>query len=124
MELHFPPKGFQGADRIRICQDYHCLNSATVKNRTPIRTMVDLLDAARGFSMCSSVNLASGYHQIPLTQEEIPWPALHGTNQLHDFITVFGCTNPQAGFQTALQTALSGQLGKFVLVYEDDALVF
>jgi hypothetical protein len=32
----FAPKGFQGEDGLRVCQDYRRLNSVTVKNRTPI----------------------------------------------------------------------------------------
>jgi hypothetical protein len=121
----FAPKGFQGEDGLRVCQDYRRLNSVTVKNRTPIPRIDDLLDAAGGFSICSSLDLASGYHQIPLTEEEIPRSAFYGTNELYEFtVMAFGFTNAPAVFQTAMQKALAGYLGKFVLVYLDDVLVF
>jgi hypothetical protein len=121
----FAPKGFQGEDGLRVCQDYRRLNSVTVKNRTPIPRIDDLLDAAGGFSISSSLDLASGYHQIPLTEEEIPRSAFNGINELYEFtVMAFGFTNAPAVFQTAMQKALAGYLGKFVLVYLNDVLVF
>jgi hypothetical protein len=121
----FAPKGFQGEDGLRVCQDYRRLNSVTVKNRSPIPRIDDLLDAAAGFSVCSSLDLAAGYHQIPLTTAEMPCTAFYGTSALYEFTVMpFGITNAPAVFQTAMQRALEGYIGKFVLVYLDDVLVF
>ena len=121
----FAPKGFQGEDGLRVCQDYRRLNAVTTKNRTPIPRIDDLLDAAAGFTVCSSLDLASGYHQIPLTEDEMHRSAFYGTNDLYEFtVMAFGLTNAPAVFQTAMQRALQGYLGKFVLVYLDDVLVF
>lgn len=121
----FAPKGFQGEDGLRVCQDYRRVNSVTVKNSTPIPRIDDLLDAAAGFTICSSLDLASGYHQIPLTAEESPRTAFYGTKDLFEFTVMpFGLTNAPAVFQTAMQRALEGYIGKFVLVYLDDVLVF
>lgn len=121
----FAPKGFQGEDGLRVCQDYRRLNAVTIKNRTPIPRIDDLLDAAAGFAVCSSLDLASGYHQIPLTEDEIPRSAFYGTRELYEFtVMAFGFTNAPAVFQTAMQRALDGYINKFVLVYLDDVLVF
>ena len=121
----FAPKGFQGEDGLRVCQDYRRLNSVTHKNRSPIPRIDDLLDAAAGFTVCSSLDLAAGYHQIPLSEEEIPRTAFYGTTALYEFTVMpFGITNAPAVFQTAMQRALDGYLGVFVLVYLDDVLVF
>lgn len=121
----FAPKGFQGEDGLRVCQDYRRLNSVTIRNSFPIPRIDDLLDAAAGFTVCSSLDLAAGYHQIPLTEAEMPCTAFYGTSGLYEFTVMpFGCTNAPAVFQTAMQRALEGYVGKFVLVYLDDVLVF
>lgn len=121
----FAPKGFQGEDGLRVCQDYRRLNSVTRKNSFPIPRIDDLLDAAAGFTVCSSLDLAAGYHQIPLTETEMPCTAFYGTSGLYEFTVMpFGITNAPAVFQTAMQRALDGYVNVFVLVYLDDVLVF
>ena len=57
---------------MRMCVDYRALNNATVKDRYPLPRIHDLLDKLNGASVCSSLDLQSGYHQIRIADEDVP----------------------------------------------------
>ena len=50
----------------RLCIDYRGLNWVIVKNQYPLPRIDELLDQLRGGKWFSKVDLASGYHQIPI----------------------------------------------------------
>ena len=45
----------------------------TVKNRYPLPRIDDSLDAAQGATCFSSMDLMSGYHQIRIRPEDVPY---------------------------------------------------
>lgn len=57
---------------LRMCIDYRALNAITVRNRYPLPNISDLLDRFAGARVFSSLDLASGYHQIRINQEDVP----------------------------------------------------
>jgi len=112
---------------LRMCLDYRMLNSITVKNRYPVPRVDDLLDTLGGARVFSSLDLAAGYWQIRLKDEEIPKTAF--STHLGHFewrVLPMGLSNAVATFQNLMNRIFGerGYLRKFVLVYLDDILVY
>ena len=66
---------------LRMCLDYRALNKITVQNKYPLPRIDDLIDKMAGAKCFSSLDLASGYHQIRIAEEDVPKTA---------FLTPFG----------------------------------
>jgi RNase H-like domain found in reverse transcriptase/Reverse transcriptase (RNA-dependent DNA polymerase)/Integrase zinc binding domain/Chromo (CHRromatin Organisation MOdifier) domain/Retroviral aspartyl protease/Integrase core domain len=118
----FAPKKDGG---LRMCVDYRALNKLTIKNRCPLPRIDDMFDQLHGARVFSSIDLASGYHQVLIPPEDAPKTAFR--THLGHFqykVLSFGLTNAPATFQTTMNQIFRTVLGKFVLVYLDDILVF
>ena len=110
---------------LRMCIDYRALNKLTVKNRYPLPRVDDLLDAAQGAQVFSSIDLLSGYHQIRIQPEDVPKTAFRTPLGLFQWkVLSFGLTNAPATFQAVMNDVLRPVIGKFALVYLDDILIF
>jgi hypothetical protein len=73
----------------------------------------------------SSLDLTSGYYQICITEEDVPKTAFRTPFGLYQFkVLTFGLTNAPATFQSAMNDMLRPYVGKFVVVYLDDILIF
>lgn len=100
-------------------------DSKTVKNKYLLPRIDDLIDQVQGSSVFSSLDLQSGYHQIRITEEDVPKTAFSthvGLYQLR--VLSFGLCNASVTFQSVMNGAFAPHLGKFVLVYLDDILIF
>src|SRR5690606_4236668 len=56
---------------LRLCIDYRGLNMVTVKNKYTLPQIDELLDQLREATWFSRIDLASGYHQIPIEPRDI-----------------------------------------------------
>jgi hypothetical protein len=52
--------------------DYRALNKQTVNNRYPLPRIDDLFDQLASSTVFSSLDLAQGYHQIMISEENAP----------------------------------------------------
>jgi hypothetical protein len=85
----------------------------------------DLFDQLAGSRVFSSLDLAQGYHQIRILEEDVPKSAFRVPFGHYQFkVLSFGLTNAPAIFQGVMNRIFQQHLGKFVLVYLDDILVF
>lgn len=114
----------KGGD-IRICVDYRKLNSYTIKDVYPLPRMDDILDALSNATVFSTLDLASGYHQVPMAEESQPLTAFVTHQGLFEYTRMpFGLCNAPATFQRLMDTVLSGLKWKKCLVYLDDIIIF
>jgi len=110
---------------LRMCVDYRALNHLTVKNRYPLPRIDDLFDKLQGAVVFTSLDLTSGYHQIKINAEDVPKTAFRTPFGHFEFkVLCFGLTNAPATFQSVMNRVLDPFIGKFVLVYMDDILIY
>ena len=113
-----------GADR--FCVDYRKLNEITRKDVFPIPRIEQTLDALEGSSFFSTLDLASGYWQVPVATEDIAKTAfVTPDGGLYEYMRMpFGLCNAPATFQRLMNGIYSDALYNFVIVFLDDVLVY
>ena len=110
---------------LRVCIDYRGLNKLTRKNQFPIPRVDDLIDQLRGAKLFSAIDLMQGYYQIRIRQEDCEKTAFKTPIGLFEFkVLPFGLSNAPAIFQSMMNKIFAKQIGKSVLVYLDDIMVF
>ena len=110
---------------LRLCCDYRKLNAKTRRDSYPLPRIDECLDALGGAQHFSTLDLASGYHQVAMAPED-----KHKTTFICPFGTYewnrmpFGLCNAPATFQRLMQSAMSQHIFRILLVYLDDLLVY
>ena len=72
---------------VRWCLDYRDLNAKTVKDNFPLPNISDFLDALSGTVFSSTLDMASGYYQIELNEEDKKKTAIITRYGLYEHIT-------------------------------------
>jgi len=67
----------------RFCIDYRKLNTITKKDAHPLPHIQDVFDELKGATVFSTLDLKSGYWQIPVHPESIPKTATWACSNLH-----------------------------------------
>ena len=106
----------------RFCIDYRKLNQVTVKDNYPIPLIEETLDSLNGSSFFSSLDLASGYWQIALSDSAKEKTAFISTKGLFEFnVLPFGLSNAVSAFQRTMEIVIEGLTN--TKVYLDDILL-
>jgi len=58
-----------GKQKLRIVVDFRKLNDLTIEDSFPLPNIIDILDQLENAKYFSTLDLASGYHQIPMHDE-------------------------------------------------------
>ena len=111
---------------LRFCVDFRQLNAATVKDAHPLPRIDDLLDALHGAKWFSTLDLKSGYWQVPIAEQDKEKTAFRtSSGQLFEFNQVpFGLCNAPATFSRLMDRVLAGLHWETCLFYLDDIIVF
>lgn len=109
----------------RFCVDFRALNDITVKDAYPLPRIEETLEALHGNCYFSTLDLLSGFWQIPLAPEDRCKTAFALRGGLYEFkVMPFGLTNAPATFQRLMDRVLSSLNWKSCIVYLDDVIVF
>ena len=105
----------------RFCVDYRKLNGITLKDNYPVPLIGETLDALRGCSYFSSLDLSSGYWQMALAEDAKAKTAFITHKGLFQFeVLAFGLSNAVSSFQRQMESILEGLPNS--KVYLDDIL--
>ena len=110
----------------RMCIDYRKLNEITTKDAYPLPRIRQTMDALQGAGYFSSLDLASGYWQVPVAQKDRHKTAFcRPEGGLYEFVKMpFGLTNAPATFHRLMNEIFKEDLFKQVLIFLDDLLVY
>ena len=109
----------------RFCVDYRHLNARTKKDAFPLPRIDDSLNSLSGQAWFSTLDLASGYWQVRLSENAKPKMAFATHSGLFQFAVMpFGLCNMPATFERLMSQVMRGLHWKRCLVYIDDILVF
>ncbi len=110
---------------LRMCVDWRALNKQTVKDSYPLPNITTLLDSLRGARVYSSLDLGQAYMQLRIKPEDVPKTAFKTPIGSYQFkVLAFGLCNAPSSFVRVMNNLLAPFLGKFVVCYIDDILIY
>ena len=111
---------------LRFCVYFRQLNAATIKDAHPLPRIDDLLDALHGARWFSTLDLKSGYWQVPIQGWDKERTAFRTSGgQLFEFNQVpFGLCNSPITFSRLMDCILAGLHWETCLFFLDDIIVF
>lgn len=114
-----------GQQKWRVVIDYRKLNEITIGDSYPLPNITDILDKLGHSVYFTTLDLASGFHQIELDPKDVPKTAFNTPYGHYEFLRMpFGLKNAPATFQRAMDSVLYGLQGERCFVYLDDIVVF
>ena len=123
--LVVPKKSGEGLKRWRVVVDFRKLNDITIPDTFPLPNIVDILDQLGKANYFSTLDLADGYHQVPISNKDKQKTAF-STNLGHYHFNrmPFGLRGAPATFQRMMNSVLSGLNGIKCFVYLDDIVIY
>lgn len=114
-----------GKQKWRLVIDYRKINEKTINDKYPIPNISDILDKLGKANYFSTLDLASGFHQIEIHSDDTPKTAFTVEHGHFEFVRMpFGLKNAPSTFQRVMDNVLQGLQGKICLVYMDDIIIF
>ena len=109
---------------LRICVDYRQLNSVTSIDAYPMPRIDELIDKLGKAKFITTLDLARGYWQVPMSEDDRAKTAFTTPRGLYQFkVMPFGLCGAPATFQRMMDSVIRG-LESHVAVYLDDVVVF
>lgn len=108
----------------RFCIDFRKLNSRTKKWVFPLPNQEDILEAGSGAEYFTTLDLNSGYWQLPMDEESRQYTAFSTYDNHYEFLRMpMGLSNAAASFSKLMSTVMSGLVGQAVHIYLDDLII-
>ena len=109
---------------IRLCVDYRRLNSVTAVDAYPMPRADELIDQLGKAKYITTLDLARGYWQVPMSDQDKGKTAFTTPKGLYQFnVMPFGLSGASATFQRMMDGLLRG-LESFTSAYIDDIIIF
>ena len=111
--------------RWRLVIDFRRLNEVTVDDKFPIPNIDSLFDKLGRAQYFTSLDLAKGFHQILMDDNDVEKTAFSTSRGHFEFLRMpFGLKNAPATFQRMMNYILSEFINIICVLYMDDILVF
>jgi len=113
-------------DDYRMCVDYRKLNDCSIKDAYSLILIDDILySVGKDTKMLSTLDLFSGYHQVPMLLEDRDKTCFTTMYGNYNFkVMPFGLCNAPATFQREMNRIFFKLIGICIFVYIDDLIVF
>ncbi|XP_029675231.1 uncharacterized protein LOC115242830 [Formica exsecta] len=114
-----------GKPKLRVVVDFRKLNDLTIGDSFPLPNITEILDQLGNAKYFTTLDLASGYHQIPMAEQDKQKTAFSTPYGHYEFNRMpFGLKNAPATFQRLMNSILTGMQGLKCLVYLDDIVIY
>ncbi|KAH9263052.1 transposon Tf2-3 polyprotein [Batrachochytrium salamandrivorans] len=112
-------------DKLRLCMDYRGLNKNTVKDRNPIPLISELLRTLSTGKIFTTLDLRGAYNLLCIKEgDESKTSFITKYGQFEFLVMPFGLANAPAQFQRMMNSLFRDVIGKHVLVYLDDIVIY
>ena len=111
--------------QVRMCVDYRVVNNYTKKDTYALPIIDDILYYVGNTAVLSTIDLFSGYHQIPMHPDDRDitcFTTIYGNFNFQ--VMPFGLCNAPATFQREMNRIFFDLIGVCVFVYIDDLVVY
>ncbi|KAK3554436.1 hypothetical protein QTP70_023034 [Hemibagrus guttatus] len=110
---------------LRPCIDYRGLNAVTIRYPYPLPLVPAALEQLRGARVFTKLDLRSAYNLVRIREGDEWKTAFHTTHGHYEYCVMpFGLTNAPAVFQALINEVFRDLLGRSVIAYIDDILVY
>lgn len=113
-----------GKRKFKMVIDYRKLIAKTIDDKFPIPNITDILDKLGKNIYYTTLDLASGFHQIEMHENSIQKTAFNTDKGYFEFRRMpFGLKNTPATFQRLVNSVLREYINKICLAYLDDIII-
>ena len=111
---------------LRFCIDLRKLNVCTIKDAQTLPRIEESLDSLCGVVIFTSLDLKSGYWQVELDEDSIPYMAFTvGPLGFYECLRMpFGLTNAPATFQRLMENYLGDLHLNWCIIYLNDIIIY
>lgn len=109
--------------KFRLVTNYRRLNKVVVPDAYPMPRADDILSHLNGFQYFTTLDMNSGYWQIPIKEEDRHKLAIVTDQGLYEYnVLPFGLKTSGGYFQRCMDTVMAGLKWNTVLIYLDDLI--